>query len=457
MYEINIIITIILWVLIVFIYSLSKNASVYNPTTFYLFFHGLTFVVRPIFKYFYDFQFMYNLYSFSPSEQTRNLALIAANIGLISFCAGSYCTGNVRMRFAAGRIKDSEQAKTFQWGLISGLILSAPWIVDSFNLALSANLTDVDLVNMTSFEASTGATLYTDTTGYVVDANLMLGAFGVGLIWAFRFKWYAWIPYLTFCILRMSVGWGRFSFMLTLGSVGILYSFYHGRKWISPRLMVGAVAVIPLFSAIGTERTLVADWITGREREVPVWKEDEIAPKHFFDQMDFAQLECLEYVMAVVPEKTNSFDYFLDNLEIFTAPIPRMLWKDKPVGSPIQLYNIRDYGTPIGITWTVVGEGWQALGIIGVAIWCFLGGAGWGWLYRLFALSAQTPWQVLAYILILPMSVQWFRDGVLISLLKFPLFFLLPVVLSRILGPLLVSLLKRDGVAASYARIQGGA
>ena len=451
MYEINMIVTATLWIVIVFIYPFSTSASVFNPITFYLFFHGLVFVVRPIFKYLYDFQSMYSLYSFFPSEETRNLALIAANIGLISFCAGCYCTGNVRMRFAGAQLRDSEQAKTFRWGLLSALIIAAPWIAASFKLNMSANFTDVDLLNMTA-DASTGATLYTDTTGYVADANLMLGAFGVGLIWAFRFKWYAWIPYLIFCILRMSIGWGRFSFMLTLGSVAVIYSFYQGRKWISLRMMAGAVAVIPLFSAIGAERTLIADWITGREREVPVWQKNEIAPKHFFDQMDFAALECLEYMIDVVPEKTKSFDYFLDNLEIFTAPVPRMLWRDKPVGPPIKLFNVFDYGTPIGIAWTVIGEGWQALGVVGVVIWCFLGGAGWGWLYRLFALSAQTPWQVLAYTLILPLSVQWFRDGVLITLLKFPLFFLLPVVLSRILGPPLVSLYRDTVLLRSYPK-----
>lgn len=445
MYEINIIFTATLWLLIALIYLFSTSASVFNPITFYLFFHGLVFVVRPVFKYLYSFESMYILYSFSPSEETSNLALIAANIGLISFCGGCYCTGNVRMSFVGARLQDAGQMTSFRWGLLSALILTAPWIAASFKLAMSANFTDVDLLNMAA-DASTGATLNTDTTGYVADANLMLGAFGVGLMWAFRFKWYACIPYLIFCILRMSIGQGRFSFMLTLGSVAVIYSFYHGKKWISPRLIAGAVAVIPLFSAIGAERSLVADWITGRQRDVPVWQKTEIAPKHFFDQMDFAALECLEYVIDVVPEKTKSFDYFLDNLEIFTAPIPRMFWRDKPVGPPIKLYNIFDYGTPIGIAWTVVGEGWQALGVVGVVIWCSLGGAGWGWLYRAFALSAQTPWQVLAYILILPLSVQWFRDGTLITLVKFPLFFLLPVVLSRILGPPLVSIYREQRV-----------
>ena len=77
MYEINMIITATLWIAVVFIYRFSPSASVFNPITFYLFFHGLVFVVRPIFKYLYDFQSMYNLLPVLPSEETRNLALIA--------------------------------------------------------------------------------------------------------------------------------------------------------------------------------------------------------------------------------------------------------------------------------------------------------------------------------------------------------------------------------------------
>ena len=145
--------------------------------------------------------------------------------------------------------------------------------------------------------------------------------------------------------------------------------------------------------------------------------------------MDFANLEYLEYVVTVVPDETKTYDYFLTNLELFTAPIPRQLWPGKPIGPPIVLYNLFDYGFPIGMTWSVVGEGWQDLGIVGVVIWCMLGGAAWGYFYRWFARSEQTRIQVAIYAITLPLSVAWYRDGILLTIVKFPFYFLVPIIL----------------------------
>jgi hypothetical protein len=427
MYEIALVTTALFWCILVIIYVRSNSASVFNPLTYYLFFHGLVFVIRPIIKYIYDFQLIYVLYGFAPSEETRILALFAANVGLLSFLAGSLCWGNVPMRFPGSRQINVEQLVTTRVGLLVGLAVATPLIGLSFIYALNENLQDFDVSNMI-VDPTTYRPIFTNTTGYVADANIMLGAFGVGLAWIFRFRWIWFTPLLLYGILRMAIGWGRYSFIMALMSVLLLYTFDAKRKWIATRLTLVGLCVIPIFHTLGAERTLVADWLNGREYQAPGGNGLE---RQFLDGMDFANLEYLEYVIDAVPNKTKSYDYFLSNLEIFTAPIPRMFWGDKPVGPPIRLYNLFDYGTPIGMTWTLVGEGWQDLGILGVVVWCFLGGTGWGLLYRLFVRSAQTPWQVLGYLLLLPLSVQWFRDGVLISLFKFPLFFLLPVGLSK--------------------------
>jgi hypothetical protein len=145
--------------------------------------------------------------------------------------------------------------------------------------------------------------------------------------------------------------------------------------------------------------------------------------------MDFANLEFYEYIVHAVPQKTGTYGYFLDNLQIFTEPVPRVFWPDKPVGPPIQLFSLFDYGYPIGMTYSLPGEGWMQLGYLGVAIWCGLFGWFYGWLYNKFQRSSQSTIAVIAFLLAMPLSFQFFRDGLLLTLIKTHAWFLMPVLM----------------------------
>ena len=157
----------------------------------------------------------------------------------------------------------------------------------------------------------------------------------------------------------------------------------------------------------------------------------------YFDNLDYANLEFLQYLIAYIPKQTGNYTYFSQALQVFTEPIPRMWWPGKPIGAPIKFFNLFDYGFPIGITFSLPGDGWQSLGYAGVAIYCFLAGLLLGWLYYKFAKSQKTIFQVCAYVVCLPLVIQWARDGILLSLFKFALFPILPILLWYLLYRLL--------------------
>jgi hypothetical protein len=67
------------------------------------------------------------------------------------------------------------------------------------------------------------------------------------------------------------------------------------------------------------------------------------------------------------------------------------------------------------------------LGYLGVAIWCSLFGWLFGAIYNRFQTSSHSNPAVLAYAIFLPLSIQFFRDGLLLVLVQTTAFFLFPV------------------------------
>ncbi|MDC7786713.1 hypothetical protein PQJ75_08260 [Rhodoplanes sp. TEM] len=442
MYDLHLLFTLAVWAALCLLFVNSRCASIFHPIAYYLAFHGLVFVVRPFFQHYLELNSVYALYRFWPDPEVKHVTLLIANLGLASFFLGAMWTGNLPMRFPTAEQQDAQDRRGPL--LIVTLLLVSPLILMSMRYALSINFGEYDLRNMVR-DASTFRTLYTDTSAYIADANLMLGALGVAIAWAYRFRPVALLPFVAFVALRLTIGWMRHSFVLMTIALALLFLFDRRRRWPAPWMVAVGLAGAVMFSALSEHRSLVAEWITGEVTRARVVTERA----HFFDGLDFANLEFVEYIVTIVPGQTKTFNYFSNSLEVLTAPIPRALWPEKPTGSPISFYNINNYGYPIGITFTVVGEGWQSLGYAGVVVWCLLGGLLWGGAYRLFVANVTSTFATLYYLLVLPVSLMWFRDGVLITLVQFPLSFVAPILLCQLLGRVVR---PRTGAAAPVLR-----
>ena len=133
-----------------------------------------------------------------------------------------------------------------------------------------------------------------------------------------------------------------------------------------------------------------------------------------------------------MPERTGTYNYGLQYLQLFTEPIPRIFWPGKPPGAPVGLVDISPYVNFLGLTFSLVGDGWVSGGWIGVIITMGLAGIILGCAHRFFWNRTNQVLPSLFYIGLLSISPNWFRDGG-ISVFKFLLwtwapFIILPVV-----------------------------
>jgi hypothetical protein len=150
--------------------------------------------------------------------------------------------------------------------------------------------------------------------------------------------------------------------------------------------------------------------------------------KKRFDTQDFANFDYLTYIVWVVPGRSGTYTYGVQYLQLLTEPIPRILWKGKPAGAPVQTnVDLGLYGNFYGLTMSLAGDAWMSGGWIGLVI--LLSVTGWllGLAHRSFWRNIGKPARCLLYLVALAMVPLWYRDGSIISIAKFLLFSLTPI------------------------------
>ena len=416
----------VLWLGIVWLFTRSQRASMFHPFTWYLFFHGLVFVIRPIIGRMFDFQHIYYLMAFYPTEEEIEFTIILTFVALLFMWAATCVLASAAPKFdrpvPVGFNKIESQAFTIL------LLFALPLAVYSAATDFMNAGANPALIQMRT-DPTTGATVHENGNGYFLGVQVFIGTICLMLIWAKRFRPWAFIPLMCYLLDRAYVGEARWTIILTVLSLGLLYVASQRRRWPSILLLVSAIPVYITFQTIGQERDAFRSWLTGKETPVinllsqQSWIERQ-------DNPDFANFEFLTYLVDIVPDKTDTYGYFSDFLQLFTEPIPRVLWPDKPIGSPVQLLSVNDYGNFVGWTYSLVGMGWVSLGWIGVAIIMTIVGYILAVVHRWYWRGAATNIRVLTYCLFLPLSIQWFRDGD-ISIAKFSLFVLSPIFIWR--------------------------
>jgi hypothetical protein len=207
------------------------------------------------------------------------------------------------------------------------------------------------------------------------------------------------------------------------------YCWYHRRKWVPLWSILLAIPVLLLFNAIGHNRDFLKAVITGEDARVVdysagVTTRDKLRKQ--FDTPDFANFDFLTYIVYVVPAKTETYTFGDQYVQLFTEPIPRIIWKGKPVGSPVRTIDMFRYANFNGLTVSLAGDGWISGGWIGVFLELSLVGTLLGLAHRYFWKNTGHSVGCIVYLVALAMVPQWYRDGG-ISIFKFLLFSLAPV------------------------------
>lgn len=401
--------------------------SVFHPLTLYLLFHGFIFVFRPIVAYISEFQFIYKLYQFTPSYEDKLTVILASNLGMLAFAFFSLQAGHSPMRFKQDAFAVAERNR---------LVATAMWVlaacvpIGAYSLQLSWNRATADVSTMV-IDAGTGTFINTSGNGYLAEAQLMLATACAMIGWLFRFRLLALLPLFAFVLLRAGTG-GRGPFVSAAFCLALLYLYERRQKFPSPRIIILGLGVVGLFTVIGIDRgQSIRSLFSGTETEQVDLQGDNLK---WLEGMDFGNLEYFEYLVYAIPQRTGSYEYFANNLMLFTEPIPRVLWTGKPVGSPVKFFELFDYGFPIGMTRSLPGEGWTQLGWLGVIIWCGLWGLALGTLYQKFTASSQTTFVVMAYMILMSTLVVVFRDGSLVTIMRQGIFYFAPILLWKLLA-----------------------
>lgn len=421
MYLVMLAFSVVLFAGVVVWFARSPASSWFHPLTVYLGFHGLVFTIRPLLAYYYDFGFVYKLYQFTPDLHAKVMALAAADLGLIAFAWMSLKFGSAPIRFPHKGTDTAERATMLRPLLVVMAVLTPLAAYSLYGYWQESSGAETTMVT----DLTTGTTIHSGGSGYLQEAQLMLVPLTVLFAWLNRFRLWSLIPLALFVLFRAGTG-GRGPIVIALLGLACFYLYDNRRKWPNWGAVTAVLAAVLLFNAIGADRgAAVRELVTGDDATSRISSKN-LAP---MEGMDLANLEYIEFLTATVPQRTGTYEYFTDQLQLLTEPIPRALWKDKPIGQPIRLFNLFDYGFPIGMTRSLPGEGWTQLGLIGVALWCGLWGGVLGAIYQRVATGGWAVAQVCLYFALWPMLIIFYRDGLLLTLLRQGIFLIGPVVI----------------------------
>lgn len=424
MFEIGLVFQFAIWVVVILVFLRNKASSIFHPLFYYLVFHGVVFVLRPILGDLLGLHQVADYMSFYPSDGEKVRALAVSSVALVVFALFSLRVGKVTPVFAE-RVarKPTKSESSAVW--VTWLIL-APLAIYSVVYAIGGS--SFDGSGRVQMERVGGVAGYTNTTGYIVDASQMLMPLVLLPIVFGRRKWIAYMPAVAFIAYRVFMGWGRWTIVDFVLVVFLAQLWLRGQKWPKRQSVFAAVIVIPtlffLFAALGDNRELARSYFANSPSAQHLLDQRSWLEK--FDNLDFANFDYLTLVVSVVPKSTLTYTYGTQYLQIFTEPIPRILWQSKPYGPPIKFFDLNDYANFIGLTVSLPGDGWMSGGWLGVVITMALAGALLGRLHKWFWRNQRSKAKVLVYLVTLAVLSQLFRDGG-ISIFKFMLFTSIPI------------------------------
>lgn len=422
MYDFLLLASLIAFLATVLLYLRHGAASLAHPASFYLAFHGFIFVLRPLVARWYEFDFVYRLYGFQPSMEDKITVILGANLAMVVFVLASLAIGPRPFRSVQQDLFD-EVRRRLLWPVLVTAALLTPLAVGSQigNWARRANHFE-SMVR----DAATGAAVNIQGNGWFTDAALMMAPIAVMLVWLARYRWWGWIYFGAFALLQAGTG-TRNALVFAIAAIAIAWLLERGRKWFDWRAVVLVLATAIAFNQIVIDRGGAVREMFAEDLGPRYVNEDELDP---LEHMDFANLEYFEYIVYAVPQRTGTYDYFAHTLQVFTEPVPRAIWKDKPVGSPVQYFSLWDYGQPIGMTASLPGIGWMSLGYAGIIIQALVFALIYGGAYRYLLQGRGGPFAQLTYSLIIATSAVGFRDGTLLTLLRGVPFYFGPLLMA---------------------------
>ena len=390
--------------LIFFIYFYKKlgDTLFVSPLIIFLFFHFISFVLKPLLIINFSFVNVYNYIGFQREDVNFTKTIYITIIGFISFLIGfsifiknKDLKKNVLLNLQFKKYKsDTYDRKIF--------ILLSVFIIPIGVLSLNELY---QIHTRMSISNIYGIRVFVNTTGYFIYANIALGSLFLLFAYLRNFSLFSLIPLIIYIYFRFDFGWNRGSFIMILFALGMLYFFYNVNK--KKQIFTFFIFLLAIFQ------------FTGRSRGGLSFYQ--------FDSLDLSNFESLSFIIKNVPYNTGSLTYFTQYLQLFTEPIPRILWENKPIGAPIKYFNLMDYGNVTGLTNSLIGDGWMSFKYIGVIFMLFFTGYICGKIHINLLKNITNNLYLFLYSVNVPLLIFWFRDGGIL-VLKIFLFYSMPII-----------------------------
>ncbi|MDA9764222.1 oligosaccharide repeat unit polymerase [Opitutales bacterium] len=408
----------VLIVVVVFM-LIRGQLTLFHPSSIYLAFHMLVFCIRPTLVAFEDFDFAFNYMELSPTDELLRQTLWISSGSLLLFVFSFCLTTNERgiTNLVHGFRVSPQMRRSF----IIMVIMFLPLGLYSIFFSQIAG------------ERVGGVFIMTGSSGYANDAQQVFIPITILSMVMFKWKWWSFLPFLLFVYFRLTQGWARWTVILPFLAVVMFYCWQKSKNIPPLRWLIPVPFLFLIFNQMSHQRMFVANMFAPSNKAVSIVEskasimEEQLAFRRQWDTLDFANFDYLAYVLDKVPRETGKYSYGVQHLQLFTEPIPRKLWKNKPIGAPVKYFDLNDYGDFNGLTVSIIGDGWISGGWVGVIINMSLTGMGLGLFYNWFCRNQFNIFKVTFFIVTNSVLLQMFRDGGIVSMAKFMLFTQLPI------------------------------
>ena len=393
--------------------------TIFHPSSIYLTFHAIVFCARPTFVKYFEFDTVWKYMRLNPDPELLRQTLWLSSASLIIFITCfSIATSAKGVKDLGGTFEPTSGMRRAYFIM---LIIFLP-----------LGLYSIFFANV-QIERIGGVAIMTGTSGYVNDAQQVLIPICILCIVLFRWKIWAFIPFLIFAYFRANQGWGRWSIILPFLAIVMFYCWNKRKDFPPIRWLIPVPFLFIIFNQLSHNRMYIKFLFKDSSETTIVETVDSHEDKQFafqkqWDTLDFANFDFLAYIIDKVPRETGRYTYGVQHLQLFTEPIPRKLWKNKPTGPPIQYFDLNDYGNFIGLTQSIIGDGWITGGWFGVFLNMSIAGFGLGIFYNWFINNQNNIFKVTFYMITASVLLQLFRDGGIVTMAKFMLFTQMPVI-----------------------------
>lgn len=387
------------WLIAAILWWAFDERRMASPLLVYLIFHFISFVFRP-------WQISQGLDEwipraliFNPTNSELLFALMLANIGLLCFTAGALA-GGYAARSRPGRGGDYRFPPRLTLAvMVPVLVLAAISMIVFGSTPFYEGVEYMESVNQFSTVMK--------VPGFIAFFHNLIPGIFAALIIVRGFRWWYVPPLAVYLILRMWVGWSRFTYFLGAVLVMFAYMAWRNLRWPTrTQTLLGVLLLVAFLSGKDWGKA----WLQGGSSAAYGSARSWLIEQGRGNGSDFNTYDMLVGVVRAVPEQLphTGFRFYLAP---FVNLVPRAVWPAKPIDDlpSVYLNKAIHFGTSAP---SLVGETYIGFGVPGVAA----GLAAVGFLLnyavvRGYAAAPGTAWKLFG-VVIAAISIQVFRDGV---------------------------------------------